>query len=61
MLQQLGISALRLMTNNPRKIDALEAMGMQVVERIPLVVPGNPHNQRYLSTKADKLGHLMQP
>jgi GTP cyclohydrolase II len=61
MLQQLGISAIRLMTNNPRKIDAIEAMGLQVVERIPLVVQGNPHNQRYLTTKADKLGHLMQP
>jgi GTP cyclohydrolase II len=61
MLQQLGIQTLRLMTNNPRKIDAIEAMGVPVTERIPLVVQGNPHNQRYLSTKADKLGHLMEP
>jgi GTP cyclohydrolase II len=61
MLQRLGITALRLMTNNPRKIDAIELMGLQVVERIPLVVNRNPHNERYLTTKAAKLGHLMQP
>jgi GTP cyclohydrolase II len=59
MLQRLGIAALRLMTNNPRKIAALEAMGVQVTERIALMVNRNPHNERYLSTKAVKLGHLM--
>lgn len=60
MLKQLAITALRLMTNNPRKIAALESMGVQVVERIPLVVNRNPHNERYLSTKAVKLGHLLK-
>jgi GTP cyclohydrolase II len=59
MLQQLGITALRLMTNNPRKIDAIESMGVLVVERIPLIIKRNPHNERYLITKAAKLGHLM--
>ncbi|MFI4938978.1 MAG: GTP cyclohydrolase II [Burkholderiales bacterium] len=59
MLQRLGITALRLMTNNPRKIDAIESMGVQVVERIPLIIKRNPHNERYLTTKAAKLGHLM--
>ncbi|GGI55627.1 GTP cyclohydrolase II [Oxalicibacterium solurbis] len=58
MLQHLGISALRLMTNNPRKITALEQLGLKVVERVPLIVTRNPHNERYLTTKAIKLGHL---
>jgi GTP cyclohydrolase II len=60
-LEQLGVKSLRLMTNNPRKINALEAMGVRVEERVPLVVGRNTHNDRYLTTKADKLGHLMQP
>ncbi|MBV8665283.1 MAG: GTP cyclohydrolase II [Burkholderiaceae bacterium] len=61
MLKQLGIRSLRLMTNNPRKIQAVEALGLEVVERIPLVMQRNPHNERYLKTKADKLGHLIHP
>lgn len=59
MLEHLGIKKLRLMTNNPRKVEALEEMGFMVVERIALRSPQNPHNQRYLETKAGKLGHLM--
>lgn len=58
MLQHLGIYSLRLMTNNPRKISALRELGIEVSERLPLVIPHNPFNERYLSTKADKLGHL---
>ncbi len=60
MLQQLGVASLRVMTNNPRKISALEAMGVRVTERLPLEVGRNPHNERYLTTKVDKLGHLMK-
>ena len=59
MLDHLGIRKLRLMTNNPRKVEAMEELGMSVVERIPLETPHNPHNQKYLATKAGKLGHLM--
>lgn len=59
MLQHLQISSLRLMTNNPRKITAMEQLGLKVVERVPLVVTRNPFNERYLSTKAAKLGHLL--
>ncbi len=59
MLAKVGITALKLLTNNPRKIAAVEGMGVQVVERIPLRTGRNPHNQRYLDTKAGKLGHLM--
>jgi len=58
MLRHLGVNRIRLMTNNPRKMQALEAMGFEVVERLPLQPGSNPHNARYLATKAGKLGHL---
>lgn len=58
MLDQLGISSLQLMTNNPRKVDALTALGIKVEERLPLLTGENPHNRHYLSTKRDKLGHI---
>jgi len=60
MLKQLGIASLKVMTNNPRKINALEAMGVVVAERVPILVGRNPHNEKYLTTKADKLGHMMK-
>lgn len=60
ILQYLGASKVRLMTNNPRKVDALKAQGIDVVERVPLKTDSNPHNAKYLSTKAGKLGHLFQ-
>ena len=59
MLKQLNVSSLRLMTNNPRKMDALKKMGVPVVERIPLILNRNPFNTRYLDTKAAKLGHIL--
>jgi GTP cyclohydrolase II len=59
MLHHLGIEKLRLMTNNPRKIAALQELGMPVVERLPLIVNRNRFNDRYLDTKASKLGHLI--
>lgn len=58
MLHDLGVRQLRLLTNNPRKIAALSGYGMKVVERVPLHVGRNPHNERYLDTKRLKLGHL---
>ncbi|MAT52661.1 MAG: GTP cyclohydrolase II [Porticoccaceae bacterium] len=58
MLKHLGVKRIRLMTNNPRKMRALEAMGFDVLERLPLQLGSNPHNARYLATKAGKLGHL---
>ena len=57
MLKHLGVNQVKLMTNNPRKVDALKKEGVEVVERVPLLVNRNPHNARYLSTKASKLGH----
>jgi GTP cyclohydrolase II len=60
MLKHLNVSSLRLMTNNPRKVKALEAAGLNVVERLSLKVGRNPHNDAYLSTKASKLGHWLE-
>ncbi|MBN8412891.1 GTP cyclohydrolase II [Halomonas denitrificans] len=59
MLDHLGVQGLKLMTNNPRKVDALTQAGVQVVERVALTTGLNPHNEHYLSTKAGKLGHMM--
>ncbi len=59
MLEHLNIKQVRLMTNNPRKVKALTDQGVDVVERMPLQTGQNPHNAKYLATKAGKLGHLM--
>jgi GTP cyclohydrolase II len=59
MLEHLGIKAVRLMTNNPRKVEAIRQCGINVVEREPLQVGKNSHNEQYLATKAGKLGHMM--
>ena len=61
MFAHFGIHALRLMTNNPRKIDALTRLGITVTERVPLLVNRNAHNNSYLNTKQAKLGHMMAP
>jgi GTP cyclohydrolase II len=58
MLASLGVRSVRLMTNNPRKLDGLRALGVDVIERIPLVMEPNRYNRRYLETKARKSGHL---
>lgn len=59
MLHLLQISAVRLLTNNPQKMAALAAEGVTVVERLPLSLPTNPHNARYLATKRDRTGHQL--
>ena len=59
MLALLGVRAIRLMTNNPAKVAALEATGVTVTERVPHQLPPNPHNARYLDTKRDRTGHLL--
>lgn len=58
MLSFLDIESVRLMTNNPRKVDALLQSGIKVKERVPLQEGNNPHNEHYLKTKASKLGHM---
>ena len=59
MLELLGVRAIRLMTNNPAKVEALEAEGVAVAARVPHSLPPNPHNARYLATKRDRTGHLL--
>ncbi len=59
MFDYLGIKRVKLLTNNPRKVDALGEMGIEVVERVALQTGKNPHNEKYLATKAGKLGHLI--
>jgi 3,4-dihydroxy 2-butanone 4-phosphate synthase/GTP cyclohydrolase II len=60
MLRHLGITKLRLMSNNPRKRVGLVGYGLEVVENIPIIIKSNPHNKKYLETKRDKLGHDME-
>ncbi len=59
MLALLGIRDVRLLTNNPQKVAGLESAGIRVVERLPLQLPANPHNERYLATKRDRTGHQL--
>jgi GTP cyclohydrolase II len=57
ILRQLGISRIRLLTNNPEKIDAIASLGCEVVERVPLAFDANPHNRDYLLAKARRSSH----
>lgn len=59
ILRDLGITKMRLLTNNPRKITGLKGYGLEVVERVPLQLPHNKDNENYLKTKHKKLGHLL--
>ena len=59
ILCDLGLKTTRLLTNNPKKIVGLEGYGLQIVEQLPIRVKPNPHNERYLKTKREKLGHLL--
>ena len=59
MLRQLGFRMIRLLTNNPDKVAALERYGIRIAERVPHVFPANGHNEHYLRTKATRSGHLL--
>jgi 3,4-dihydroxy 2-butanone 4-phosphate synthase/GTP cyclohydrolase II len=59
ILADLGVRKIRLISNSPRKYYGIESFGLEIVERIPLVVHANEYNKRYLRTKSDKLGHIM--
>ena len=59
MLKALGVQKIRLMTNNPRKVQDLARYGIEVVERIPIIINPNPINREYLRTKSEKLGHFI--
>lgn len=58
MFDHFAVRKLRLMTNNPRKVDALDGMDIEVSEIVPIHTGSNPHNESYLAVKIDKLGHL---
>ena len=58
MLRALGIDRVRLLTNNPAKVEGLEAAGIAVIERVAHHMPANPHNADYLATKHSRSGHL---
>jgi len=60
MLAALGLTTIRLMTNNPRKIVGLKGYGLEVTERVSIEIPPTEDNLRYLRTKKDKLGHLLK-
>jgi 3,4-dihydroxy 2-butanone 4-phosphate synthase/GTP cyclohydrolase II len=60
ILVDLGLSTIRLLTNNPKKIIGLEAYGLKIVERIPIEIPPNDINRKYLHTKKTKLGHILE-
>ncbi|MFO0967741.1 MAG: GTP cyclohydrolase II [Gemmataceae bacterium] len=59
ILTDLGVRDIRLLTNNPRKVVGLDGYGLHIVERVPIQAPANENNWRYLKTKKDKLGHLL--
>ena len=61
MLKALGVNQVRLLSNNPEKVEALERAGVTVVERVPCEVTPSPHAEEYLKTKKEKLGHLFTP
>ncbi|WP_433742638.1 bifunctional 3,4-dihydroxy-2-butanone-4-phosphate synthase/GTP cyclohydrolase II [Falsibacillus pallidus] len=60
ILKELGVKEIKLLTNNPRKISGLKGHGLQVVERVPIQMPSNKSNEKYLKTKVEKLGHLLK-
>ena len=57
ILADLGLRTIRLLTNNPKKVVGLDGYGLEIVEQVPIRVPANPHNAKYLKTKREKLGH----
>ncbi|HNC99945.1 MAG TPA: GTP cyclohydrolase II, partial [Myxococcota bacterium] len=57
IVADLGLQSIRLLTNNPKKVVGLDAYGLEIVEQVPIRIPPNPHNERYLRTKREKLGH----
>lgn len=59
ILEDLGVKSIALLTNNPRKVEALESLGVEISGRLPVLVESNPHSAGYLRAKADRMGHLL--
>ncbi|MCK4355838.1 GTP cyclohydrolase II, partial [Candidatus Bipolaricaulota bacterium] len=60
ILVDLGLSTIRLLTNNPKKVVGLAGYGLKIIEQVPIEIPPNVHNRHYLKTKKEKLGHRLQ-
>ncbi len=60
ILADLGLSTIKLLTNNPKKIEGIEKYGLKIVERVPIVIKATEENQKYLKTKKEKLGHMFE-
>jgi len=60
ILFDLGVRRLRLLTNNPKKLVGLQGYGLEIVERIPLIIEPNSYNRFYLHTKERKMGHMLK-
>ena len=60
ILRDLGVHEIRLLTNNPKKVIGLDSYDLKIVDRVSIQVPPSPHNERYLRTKKDKLGHMLE-
>ena len=58
ILMDLGVKSIRLLTNNPKKVVGLDGYGLEIVEQVPIKTSSNPHNEKYLETKKNKMGHL---
>lgn len=59
ILHDLGVRKMRLLTNNPKKMVGLDGYGLEIVEQLPISLPSNPDNEKYLQTKKDKMGHSL--
>ena len=60
ILADMGVTSIRLMTNNPRKVRKLEELGVQIEGRIPVLTCTNPYSQGYLEAKAERMGHMLE-
>jgi len=61
ILKELGVQSIQLLTNNPRKMQALSELGVEISARLPVLVDANPHSASYLHAKAERMGHLLEP
>nr|HOO46940.1 bifunctional 3,4-dihydroxy-2-butanone-4-phosphate synthase/GTP cyclohydrolase II [Deltaproteobacteria bacterium] len=60
ILVSLGVRKMRMMTNNPKKIIGLEGYALEIVERVPIEIPPTEQNKKYLQTKKEKMGHILE-
>ena len=58
MLENLNIKKIRLLTNNPKKVSGLKEYGIEILERVPLIIKSNNFNEKYLNTKKERMGHI---